>query len=78
MPIYEYKCQICGHAFEKLLFHGVEEVHCPVCSGRVNKLMSPFSIEVPDEICGKLPRGEAREVCTECKQGGAACPYTAQ
>ena len=74
MPLYEYKCEQCGHAFEKLVMHHDVQVRCPNCSGTVRKLMSPFSYEMPDEVCGKLPKGEQRELCTECKQGGQACP----
>ncbi|MEE9609889.1 MAG: zinc ribbon domain-containing protein [Desulfatiglandales bacterium] len=77
MPVYEYKCEKCDHIFEKLLFHEDEKVLCPKCAGGVQKLMSAFSIEVADELCGKLPKGEQRELCTECKHGGAACPYAA-
>ena len=77
MPVYEYKCGKCGHIFERLLFHGDEPVHCPKCEGEVQKLMSPFSFEMPDEICAQLPKGEQRELCTECNHGGAACPHAA-
>lgn len=73
MPVYEYKCKKCGHRFEELLFHGDEKVLCPECKGAVIRLLSPFSVAVPDEVCGKLPRGLARERCTECRQGGSGC-----
>lgn len=75
MPIYEYKCDECGHVFEEIIFHETEKIECPKCSGQVHKLMSQFSIEVPDEMCAQLPRGRERELCTECRQGGSACPY---
>jgi len=52
-------------------------VTCPRCQGDVEKLMSSFSIEIPDEICAKLPRGEQRERCTACRQEPAQCPLTA-
>lgn len=72
MPIYEYKCKKCSHRFEKLLLHE-EKVQCPRCEGGVIRLLSPFSIEIPDAVCGRLPKGVARESCTECRQGGAGC-----
>jgi len=75
MPIYEYKCDECGHVFEELIFHETEKLECPKCSGKVHKLMSSFSFEVPDEICGKLPKGQERELCSECRQGGGSCPF---
>jgi putative FmdB family regulatory protein len=33
MPLYEYVCQGCEHAFEALVFDG-EAVECPQCHGR--------------------------------------------
>ncbi|MBI5439806.1 MAG: zinc ribbon domain-containing protein [Deltaproteobacteria bacterium] len=77
MPLYEYQCEECGHDFERLVFHDEEEVRCPKCRGDVRKLFSPFSSPVPDEVCGKLPKGEQRELCTECREGGGACPFSA-
>jgi len=77
MPLYEYKCKLCGNAFERLVMGEGEPVECPKCHGGVEKLLSRFSIEVPDELCGKLPRGEYRERCTECKREGGQCPLAA-
>jgi len=74
MPVYDYQCVQCGFNFEKLVFHGDKPIRCPKCMGRVKKLMSPFSIEIPDELCKALPKGEGRELCTECRQGGGMCP----
>jgi putative FmdB family regulatory protein len=76
MPLYEYKCQACGHTFEKLALHEEKETKCPQCGGGVQKIMSPFSYQVFDEVCGKLPKGEKRELCTECRQGGGTCPVS--
>ena len=77
MPLYEYRCDTCGQTFEKLVMHNDEQTRCPNCDGEVHRLMSPFSYEMPDEVCGKLPKGERRELCTECRQGGKACPMAA-
>ena len=35
-------------------------MRCPKCQGGVEKLMSSFSVDVPDEICARLPRGEKK------------------
>ncbi|HDD52484.1 MAG TPA: zinc ribbon domain-containing protein [Thermosulfidibacter takaii] len=44
MPIYEYKCDACGHRFEKLQSFGEEPVKtCPRCGGEVRKLISRSS-----------------------------------
>ncbi|RTZ94934.1 MAG: zinc ribbon domain-containing protein [Deltaproteobacteria bacterium] len=42
MPIYEYKCEQCGHSFEKLVFAGDrEKIICPKCGApKTKKLMS--------------------------------------
>lgn len=49
MPLYEYTCQECNHAFETLVFNG-EEVECPQCHGR--QLERQWSVPA-------RPRGEA-------------------
>ncbi len=44
MPIYEYKCNVCGHRFEKLQSFSEEPVKtCPQCGGEVKKLISRSS-----------------------------------
>ena len=40
MPLYEYTCRKCEHAFEALVF-GDEEVECPQChTSRVKRQLS--------------------------------------
>ncbi|MEM5789873.1 MAG: zinc ribbon domain-containing protein [Syntrophobacteraceae bacterium] len=73
MPLYEYRCLDCGNVFEQLVFGNSEPAECPKCSGKIEKMMSTFSFDIPDEICGKLPKGEPRERCTECREGGGQC-----
>ena len=46
MPIYEFRCDSCGHSFEELIFRQseVEQLVCPKCGKQqVNRLMSAFS-----------------------------------
>lgn len=41
MPIYEYKCNACGHKFEKIQSFSDSPVQkCEVCNGGVSKLLS--------------------------------------
>lgn len=42
MPIYEYKCQTCGHEFEEIVGSGEEKSPiCPVCkSDQTRKILS--------------------------------------
>lgn len=78
MPLYEFQCKSCGLIFEELVFHGnLKEVLCPKCLGHAEKVLSTFNVSVPDEACANLPKGEQRELCTECKQGDGACPLAA-
>ncbi len=45
MPIYEYKCRLCGQFFEKLVFNSDEKVSCPKCKADdVDKQVSGFSV----------------------------------
>ncbi len=58
MPIYEYRCQSCGHTFEELILRRSDEaeVACPRCQKRdVSKEMS-----APAAVgggCGPSPGG---------------------
>ena len=66
MPIYEYVCSACGHAFEALLY-GSERAHCPQCeSSELEKQLSTFAARGTAEAelpapgsCGRCgdPRG---------------------
>ena len=41
MPTYEYKCEECGHLFEKFQKMTDEPVRkCPECGGKVKRLIS--------------------------------------
>jgi putative FmdB family regulatory protein len=65
MPIYEYVCAGCGHAFEALVY-GSERARCPACEGEeLEKCFSTFAAhgdvrgEAPPPGCGTCgdPRG---------------------
>lgn len=46
MPLYEYKCDACGHAFEKIVkFSDPPLEACPKCGGAVQKLFSSPAIQ---------------------------------
>ncbi len=45
MPIYEYRCSLCGERFEKLVrtTSGPVEIRCPACNAdRVERQVSMF------------------------------------
>jgi putative FmdB family regulatory protein len=46
MPNYEYRCETCGRAFEKLrrMQEADRDIQCPDCeSGEVKRLLSSFA-----------------------------------
>ncbi|HYT93130.1 MAG TPA: zinc ribbon domain-containing protein [Gemmataceae bacterium] len=63
MPLYEYTCQKCQHAFEALVFDG-EAVQCPECQGeRVERLLS-----LPAK-----PQSAAAAMPMRCEGSGPPC-----
>ena len=38
MPIYEYICDDCGTQYEKIVLSKAQEIACPKCASRKNKL----------------------------------------
>lgn len=47
MPIFEFKCNDCGHKFEELVANSETGAKCPSCgSENTGKLMSTFASSV--------------------------------
>ena len=42
MPLYEYRCTICGNQFEALRQMGDHVDRCPVCGGKVQMIFGVF------------------------------------
>ena len=74
MPIFEYKCQSCGHMFEELVFDD-SVPQCPACkSSETEKLMSRCSCHlsaggVPDTPSAPQSSGGG---CSGCSGGHCA------
>ena len=46
MPLYEYKCEKCGHRFEKIEKHSASEVKkCPKCGASAPRQLSAPGIQ---------------------------------
>ena len=59
MPIFEYRCESCGHKFEAILF-GEQKAECPSChTGKLEAQLSTFSVSTKSNSapasagCGK-------------------------
>ncbi len=59
MPIFEYRCEACGHTFEAILI-GAQTPKCPKCdTEKLEKQLSVFAVnkpggsESPAAGCGK-------------------------
>ncbi|MDD4017691.1 MAG: zinc ribbon domain-containing protein [Kiritimatiellae bacterium] len=77
MPIYEYSCSACDHAFEYLArtFSDRPE-KCPACGAKkLNKRLSTFApaVAAPKQCggCANAP------VCPSARTGGCGCGCTA-
>jgi putative FmdB family regulatory protein len=47
MPIFEYRCEACGHKFEAILF-GDQTPECPQChTEKLEKQLSVFAVSKP-------------------------------
>ncbi len=62
MPLYEYKCETCGHRFEVLQRMGASSqgVSCPQCGGfEVKRLVSTFA----SSVSGSAPATSSASSC---------------
>lgn len=66
MPIYEYTCDHCSYKFDKLVISGNARVVCPLCQGKVKKLMSTFSVGASHPTVGGMPDMAGPKMCTNC------------
>lgn len=63
MPLYEYRCEACGHRFEVLQRMGASSqgVSCPQCgSSEVKRLVSTFA----SSVSGAAPCGSSASSCS--------------
>ena len=68
MPIFEYRCDQCGHAFEELVF-GSTKVACPKCQGA--KVTKQLSLPARPAAAGAKAAGPACD--SGMPMGGGCC-----
>ena len=66
MPIYEYNCEHCNCKFDRMVTTHKAQVACPLCQGKVKKLMSSFSVGASHSIAGGIPAAAGPKMCTNC------------
>ena len=66
MPIFEYNCDKCNYKFDRLVASHNSEVNCPICQGKVKKLMSSFSVGSSADFGGGMPAAAGPKMCTDC------------
>jgi len=70
MPLFEYVCAGCGHAFEALVY-GSEQPECPDCGGRrLEKQLSAFAAP-SGEASGESPSPGSCGSCGDPRGPGA-------
>ncbi len=69
MPIFEYRCEDCGHKFEAILF-GEQKAECPKChTEHLQKQLSTFSVSAKSSATPAAGCGQ-----TNCCMGSGGCP----
>jgi putative FmdB family regulatory protein len=70
MPIFEYVCQDCSHAFEALVY-GNQKAQCPKCqSKKLTPQLSVFAV-APKGSSASVNTGEACGSCGDPRGPGA-------
>ena len=63
MPIHDFRCRGCGHAFEALARPQDPPVACPACkSGDLEKLLSGFAVSSADKTAAAALDSRKRQV----------------
>ncbi len=75
MPIYEYRCEACGHAFEKLIRNQAElPKACPGCGKKtLKKLFSAFAAKVAGAGCRSADACAAAAESAGHRHSGGCC-----
>ena len=71
MPLYEYACPKCDHAFETLVFNG-DVVECPRCHNK--KVERQLSVPARPQTGAALPVGGCDPGLPPCSPGCCRLP----
>ncbi len=74
VPMYEYQCPKCQHAFEQLVptEQAGRTAACPRCGTRAERRLSVFSAHGPAPKSSDLPTSGG---CGRCGDPNGACPW---
>lgn len=71
MPIYEYRCEACGHDFEELVRSSDDTVPCPECdSEQVGRKLSVFAFK--SKGSDRPSASSAHSSCSGCASGNCS------
>ena len=71
MPIFEYRCESCGHKFEAILF-GEQKAECPKChTEKLEKQLSTFAVSANSGSSSSPAMGCGQSNC--CMMNGGGC-----
>ena len=63
MPLYDFRCQSCGHEFEVLVRSGEASPTCPECqSSELERLLSLFAVSSEDRRDAAVKKERKRQV----------------
>ena len=75
MPIYEYKCQSCGHQFEKIVRLN-ESPECPACESKeLEKLLSTPGISTQKTRSRSMSEARRRGAAIKKEKDHAQAEY---
>ena len=70
MPIFEYRCESCGHKFEAILF-GEQKAECPKChTEKLEQQLSTFAVNAKSQSPSSAA-GCGQSNC--CMMNGGGC-----
>jgi putative FmdB family regulatory protein len=70
MPIFEYRCESCGHKFEAILF-GEQKAECPHCHNeKLEQQLSTFAVNAKSNSSAPAA-GCGQSNC--CRMNGGGC-----